>query len=118
MSNDLIFLCYSVSTVPDALAVLRERANTDPVHKKVFVRGLAWETTVDSLRTCFSPYGELEDVILCSDRSTGKSKGYGFVIFKEALSAYDALAVATKQIDVSVKWPFVYVWWQEYADQI
>ena len=59
------------------------------------------DTTADSLRALFSPYGELEDVVVTTDRATGKSKGYGFVTFRYATSANAAVAEPEKQLDVS-----------------
>ncbi|CAM9489317.1 unnamed protein product [Ascophyllum nodosum] len=67
--------------------------------RKIFIRGLSWDTTADSLRALFSPYGELEDVVVTTDRATGKSKGYGFVTFRYATSANAAVAEPEKQLD-------------------
>ena len=53
------------------------------------------------MRTLFSQYGELEDVVVTTDRSTGKSKGYGFVTFRYATSATAAVTEPEKPLDVS-----------------
>ena len=53
------------------------------------------------LRDVFSSFGELEDAAVVPDRNTGKSKGYGFVIFKSMDDAYAALEEPEKDIDVS-----------------
>ncbi|CAM9170404.1 unnamed protein product [Choristocarpus tenellus] len=67
--------------------------------RKIFIRGLAWDTNVDTLRTIFSQFGELDDATVTMDRQTGKSKGYGFVTFRQATSAAAAVAEPEKQID-------------------
>ena len=56
--------------------------------KKLFVGGLPYETTEDQLRELFAPYGELGEVVIITDRMTGRSKGFGFVeVMDEALAA-------------------------------
>ena len=45
----------------------------------------------DMLRTAFESFGELENVHVAMDRSTGQSKGFGFVTFSESDSANSAL---------------------------
>ncbi|KAI3968448.1 hypothetical protein MKW92_020311 [Papaver armeniacum] len=62
-------------------------ADQDPSHRKLFVHGLGWETTSDKLREIFSTYGELEDCNVVVDKNTGKSKGYGFILYKHRKSA-------------------------------
>lgn len=39
---------------------------------KLFIGGLSWNTTDDSLREAFSQYGEVVDAIVIKDRETGK----------------------------------------------
>lgn len=48
---------------------------------KLFVGGLAWATSNDSLRTSFEPFGEVTDAVVIMDRDTGRSRGFGFVTF-------------------------------------
>ncbi|KAJ4840096.1 UBP1-associated protein 2C [Turnera subulata] len=62
--------------------------------KKDIRPGLDCETTSDNLRSLFSSYG---DLIL--DKTTGKSKGYGSVIFKHVDGALLALCEPSKKID-------------------
>ncbi|KAG1663844.1 Heterogeneous nuclear ribonucleoprotein 27C [Nymphon striatum] len=51
--------------------------------RKIFVGGLSWETDRDSLSNHFSKYGEVVDCVVMKDNGTGKSRGFGFVTFKE-----------------------------------
>ncbi|KAE9615322.1 hypothetical protein Lal_00048153 [Lupinus albus] len=62
----------------------------DTTLTKVFVGGLAWETKKEALREHFEKYGEILEAVIISDKLTGRSKGYGFVTFKEAEAAKKA----------------------------
>lgn len=62
----------------------------DTTYTKIFVGGLAWETKRDTLRRYFEQFGEILEAVVINDRSTGKSKGYGFVTFTDADSAMRA----------------------------
>ncbi|GFP96670.1 ubp1-associated protein 2c [Phtheirospermum japonicum] len=86
---------------PDVLEAVRAVADADPVQRKLFVRGLGWETTTEKLRQVFSAYGELDEAnsIVITDKNTGKSKGYGFVTFKHIDAAVLALKEPNKKID-------------------
>ncbi|KAF8729879.1 hypothetical protein HU200_017340 [Digitaria exilis] len=63
----------------------------DTTLTKVFVGGLAWETPSDGLRQHFEVYGEILEAVVITDRETGRSKGYGFVIFRDPESAAQAV---------------------------
>uniref|UniRef100_A0A6N2K9B4 RRM domain-containing protein n=1 Tax=Salix viminalis TaxID=40686 RepID=A0A6N2K9B4_SALVM len=56
-------------------------------YTKIFVGGLPWETRSDSLQRYFEQFGEIKEAVVIIDRSTGRSKGYGFVTFKDPGSA-------------------------------
>jgi RNA recognition motif-containing protein len=65
------------------------RADFGPT--KLFVGGLGPSTTAGDLRTFFSRYGELVDVVVIPNRSTGRSRGFGFVSYKDASAAEQAI---------------------------
>lgn len=88
-------------TIPAAFEIVEERAAQDPVHRKLFVRGLSWDTTDETLRSVFEKYGTIEEAAVVRDRVTDKSKGYGFVIFDDMDAANAALQQPVKEIDVS-----------------
>lgn len=46
---------------------------------KLFVGGLAWATTDDSLRDFFAQAGTVVSASVIVDRASGRSKGFGFV---------------------------------------
>lgn len=50
---------------------------------KLFVGGLAWATTDDSLRAAFEEF-EVSDAVVLKDRETGRSRGFGFVTVSES----------------------------------
>jgi hypothetical protein len=58
---------------------------------KVFVGGLGRSTTAADLRTFFSRFGELVDAVVVPDRSTGQSRGFGFVSYQSAAAADAAI---------------------------
>ncbi|KAI3731030.1 hypothetical protein L1987_62213 [Smallanthus sonchifolius] len=55
----------------------------DTTLTKVFVGGLAWETSSDALKDYFEKYSDVLEAVVISDKTTGRSKGYGFVTFSE-----------------------------------
>ncbi|PKA64702.1 Heterogeneous nuclear ribonucleoprotein 1 [Apostasia shenzhenica] len=78
---------------------VRRLADRDPVQRKLFIRGLGWETTTEKLRSLFSNYGDLEEAVVILDKATGKSKGYGFITFRHIDGALLALKEPSKKID-------------------
>ncbi|CAI7672826.1 hypothetical protein N7533_001915 [Penicillium manginii] len=58
---------------------------------KLFVGGLAWATTDDSLREGFSQFGQVVEAIVIKDRETQRSRGFGFVKFASDEEATVAL---------------------------
>lgn len=84
---------------PDVFDAVRSFADRDTTQRKLFIRGLGWETTTEKLRALFSSYGELEEAVVILDKVTGKSKGYGFVTFKHIDGAIMALKEPSKKID-------------------
>lgn len=61
---------------------------------KLFVGGLASTTTAANLRVFFSRFGELADAMVVLNRSTGQSRGFGFVSYRNSLEANQAIKEA------------------------
>mmetsp|Transcript_60836 Transcript_60836/g.144979 ORF Transcript_60836/g.144979 Transcript_60836/m.144979 type:complete len:280 (-) Transcript_60836:71-910(-) len=61
---------------------------------KIYVGGLSYDTTNDSLQSHFEQFGEVEDCIVMVDKGTGKSRGFGFVTFKDASGMNAALGTS------------------------
>ncbi|KAH8965285.1 hypothetical protein BDL97_04G110000 [Sphagnum fallax] len=71
----------------------------DTTYTKVFVGGLAWETQRDTMRRHFEQFGDILEAVVITDKNTGRSKGYGFVTFRDAEAARRACSDATPIID-------------------
>ncbi|GAB7360790.1 hypothetical protein MBLNU230_g0777t1 [Neophaeotheca triangularis] len=48
----------------------------------MFIGGLNWETTDQSLKDYFSQFGEVLECTVMRDGATGRSRGFGFLTFK------------------------------------
>lgn len=46
---------------------------------KLFVGGIAWETTEDSLKNHFAQAGTVVSANIITDKYSGRSRGFGFV---------------------------------------
>ncbi|KAL5567670.1 hypothetical protein UlMin_024245 [Ulmus minor] len=62
----------------------------DTTHTKIFVGGLAWRTQMETMKRYFEQFGEISEAVVIVDKLTGRSKGYGFVTFKDRDSASKA----------------------------
>uniref|UniRef100_A0A0C9QX59 TSA: Wollemia nobilis Ref_Wollemi_Transcript_1845_1572 transcribed RNA sequence n=1 Tax=Wollemia nobilis TaxID=56998 RepID=A0A0C9QX59_9CONI len=98
--EQLISIMLNIGSLNPAIAEeIRDVASKDPAHRKLFVRGLAWETSSQTLCAAFEQYGEIEEGAVIMDKNTGKSRGFGFVTFKHMDSAQRALKEPSKTID-------------------
>ncbi|KAE8099444.1 hypothetical protein FH972_017426 [Carpinus fangiana] len=57
------------------------RCNTTLTSPKLFISGLSRLTTDEKLKEAFSPFGQIVDAKIVTDRATGRSKGFGFVTY-------------------------------------
>ncbi|XP_062166365.1 glycine-rich RNA-binding protein RZ1C-like [Alnus glutinosa] len=58
---------------------------------RIFVGGLAWETTEKHLEAAFSVYGKVLQALVVVDRDTGRPRGFGFVTFVDHRAMDDAI---------------------------
>ncbi|XP_015816563.1 RNA-binding protein Musashi homolog 2b isoform X13 [Nothobranchius furzeri] len=77
---------------------------------KMFIGGLSWQTSPDSLRDYFSKFGEIRECMVMRDPTTKRSRGFGFVTFTDAASVDKVLAqqhheLDSKTIDPKVAFP-------------
>jgi len=59
----------------------------DTTFTKIFVGGLPYHTTDQSLKEFFEQFGDIEEAVVITDRQTGKSRGYGFVTMSDRAAA-------------------------------
>ncbi|XP_050525948.1 RNA-binding protein 24-like isoform X1 [Daktulosphaira vitifoliae] len=71
----------------------------DTTWTKLFVGGLPYHTTDKSLRDHFAVYGDIEEAVVITDRQSGKSRGYGFVIMGDRPAAERACKEPNPIID-------------------
>ena len=70
------------------------------MNKKLFIGGLSFSSTEDSIREAFSQCGTVVSVTIITDKFSGRPKGFGFVEMstgeeaKAAIEAWD-----TKELD-------------------
>ncbi|XP_058228408.1 uncharacterized protein LOC131336550 isoform X1 [Rhododendron vialii] len=60
--------------------------------KKLVVLGVPWDVDTDGLRDYMSKFGKLEDCIVMKERSSGRSRGFGYVTFATVEDAKNALS--------------------------
>jgi len=58
---------------------------------RLYVGNLSFNTNSDTVRDAFSPYGEVTDVHLVTDRQTGQARGFGFVTMGTTQAAQAAI---------------------------
>ncbi|XP_061638594.1 RNA-binding protein Musashi homolog 2-like isoform X3 [Phyllopteryx taeniolatus] len=85
---------------------------TEPQHDpgKMFIGGLSWQTSPDSLKDYFNTFGEIRESMVMRDPTTKRSRGFGFVTFADSASVDNVLAqphheLDSKMIDPKVAFP-------------
>ncbi|RYR38542.1 hypothetical protein Ahy_A09g043591 isoform B [Arachis hypogaea] len=77
--------------------------------RKLVVLGIPWDVDTEGLREYMSKYGELEDCIVMKERSTGRSRGFGYVTFASVDDAKDVLSgehvLGNRMLEVKVATP-------------
>lgn len=67
--------------------------------RKLFIGGLNYTTTNDSLKEFFEKWGEIVDVVVMKDPVTKRSRGFGFITYAKASMVDDAMANRPHKID-------------------
>ncbi|KAF9673599.1 hypothetical protein SADUNF_Sadunf10G0040900 [Salix dunnii] len=50
---------------------------------KLFIGGISWETSEEKLRDYFGQYGDVLQAVVMKDKTTGRPRGFGFVVFAD-----------------------------------
>ena len=67
------------------------------MEKRIYVGNLPFSVTQEKLKEHFSKYGEIEEATVITNKFSGRSKGFGFVSFKDESSAEKAIAEMNKK---------------------
>ena len=59
---------------------------------KLYVGNLPWSIDQEGLKKLFETFGEIEEATIIADKFNGRSKGFGFVTFKNDESGKKAIA--------------------------
>ncbi|XP_045845565.1 heterogeneous nuclear ribonucleoprotein A1-like [Meles meles] len=73
--------------------------------RKLFIGGLSFETTDESLRSHFEPWGALTDCVVMRDPNTKRSRGFGFVIYATVEEVDAAMNARPHKVDGRVVEP-------------
>lgn len=63
---------------------------------KIFVGGLSSVTTLVAYRAFFEEFGSVKDAVIMEDRTTNRSRGFGFVVFDDSASTAAVLSQQAK----------------------
>jgi len=68
--------------------------------KRIYVGNLPWSVAKVEFEKLFSPFGEIEEALVISDKYTGRSRGFGFVTYKNDADADKAMEeMNEKEVD-------------------
>jgi len=81
--------------------------NLNNMAKNLFVGGLSYNTTEEMLREAFEQIGKVNSAKIIMDKSTGRSKGFGFVEMENdneaqaAIGAYNGQKLDGRELKVN-----------------
>lgn len=67
--------------------------------RKLFIGGLDYRTTSDSLKAYFEQYGTVVDVVVMMDNKTNRSRGFGFITYSHSFMVDQAQAARPHKVD-------------------
>lgn len=78
---------------------------------KLYVGNLSFETTEEELNTLFAQAGTVESVDVIKDRSSGRSKGFAFVVMgnqselEKAIQMFNNYNLGERELNVNMARP-------------
>jgi RNA recognition motif-containing protein len=90
-----------------ATATARSAGKGERISSKVFVGNLNFDTTSDELQELFAQGGEVVQVVLPTDRMSGRPRGFAFVEFTTeehaaaAIQKFDGFEMAGRRLRVN-----------------
>uniref|UniRef100_A0A3P9NEG2 Heterogeneous nuclear ribonucleoprotein A3 n=1 Tax=Poecilia reticulata TaxID=8081 RepID=A0A3P9NEG2_POERE len=73
--------------------------------RKLFIGGLSFETTEESLRAHFEQWGSLTDCVVMRDPNSKRSRGFGFVTYSSVPEVDEAMKARPHKVDGRVVEP-------------
>ncbi|KFD45150.1 hypothetical protein M513_13973 [Trichuris suis] len=66
---------------------------------KMFIGGLSWQTSVESLGEYFGQFGQVTECVVMRDPNTKKARGFGFIRFADTSSVEKVLRHPSHELD-------------------
>lgn len=67
--------------------------------RKLFIGGLNYKTTEETLKSHFEKWGEIVDCVVMRDPNSRRSRGFGFITYKNSHMVDDAQAARPHKVD-------------------
>jgi RNA-binding protein Musashi len=78
---------------------------------KLVVLGIPWDVDTEGLREYMAKFGPLDDCVVMKERSSGRSRGFGYVTFSSADDAKNVLecehVLGSRTLEVKIATPKV-----------
>ena len=67
--------------------------------RKLFIGGLDYKTTEDTLKAHFAQWGDIVDCVVMRDPQTKRSRGFGFITYSKAIMVDQAQRARPHKVD-------------------
>uniref|UniRef100_A0A8C2SQC8 Heterogeneous nuclear ribonucleoprotein A1-like n=1 Tax=Coturnix japonica TaxID=93934 RepID=A0A8C2SQC8_COTJA len=97
---------HTAPSRPLAAIMAKSESPKEPEQlRKLFIGGLSFETTDESLRSHFEQWGTLTDCVVMRDPNTKRSRGFGFVTYSSVEEVDAAMNARPHKVDGRVVEP-------------